>query len=322
MSDLHKNHKEGMGSLLRHYSASAILFAGGSINGYSQVYYRDIEPDVLLDEWGDSFHLDIDSDGYADIHFNLSRSTYETWEFGQMNTYEKVIANVDWWHLSFKLAGASDWGFSYWGTFYKYFPYKIESGQVIGSGLNFYNAHEKGDALQNQFLGYRGIFGPVFDFGSWSFTQGYWMPEAIEQFMAFEISNGIDRSQYGWVRLSVLDEGKKLIIYDFAYEQHLGVPIVAGDTSSLATNLNSVSAENDPLLIYPNPGFDLMVLQALPTGLNNLEVRNVTGCLIHKIITDQTELKIDASSWPVGVYFVNVFSDETGLVSKGVWEKQ
>lgn len=308
--------------ILAHYSSSALLFIGGAYQTYAQVEYTDIEPDVVLDNWGENYHLDIDADGEADFHFNLIRSTYETWEFGQMNTYEKVQVNVDGQHLSFKIAGATDYGFSYWGTFYRYLPKGFDAGELIGSSLTFYNADWRGDALRNQFLGYREINGPVFDWDAWSFSLGYWMPEATEQFMGFEISNGIERSQYGWIRLSVLDSGKVLIIHDFALEQQLGVPIIAGDTIGTITSVISNEVAHAPLWMYPNPGTDQLTIQAPQAGVYYYMVKNAIGEVLFHITSANTSINIPAATWPKGTYLVSCIAEDTSVSWQNIWIKQ
>ena len=51
------------------YSAAALALLSAKAAAYSQTIYTDIDPDVILDEPGETFGIDLDEDGLNDFNF-------------------------------------------------------------------------------------------------------------------------------------------------------------------------------------------------------------------------------------------------------------
>lgn len=197
------------------YSTMALSLIAGENEIKAQAIYFDIDPDTILES---SLNEEFD----IDINFDL--------------TTDFLIANIKW-----------TWYFSYWGGdlyqqlieanpinilpsqnnsmaattgFYEYFPYALEMTSLINEELNFR------DDLQ--LLAYRKI--PL----DWSFYYlfygGLWYPEKIDHYLGIRFLDADTCMHYGWIRCDVLDEGRKLIIKDYAYESRCNTGIAAGDT--------------------------------------------------------------------------------------------
>ncbi|MBK9454600.1 MAG: LysM peptidoglycan-binding domain-containing protein [Bacteroidetes bacterium] len=50
--------------------------------------------------------------------------------------------------------------------------------------------------------------------------------------------------RYGWIRCSVIDSGRTLIIHDYAYELQPNYPIIAGDTVSYVDIIDNFTCCN------------------------------------------------------------------------------
>lgn len=65
---------------LMQYSAAALALLSAKA-AYSQAIYTDIDPDVILDEPGETFGIDLDEDGLNDFNFLIRAllRQYFTW---------------------------------------------------------------------------------------------------------------------------------------------------------------------------------------------------------------------------------------------------
>ncbi|MDL2297296.1 DUF2436 domain-containing protein [Bacteroidales bacterium OttesenSCG-928-B11] len=79
--------------------------------------------------------------------------------------------------------------------------------------------------------------------------------------------------------------------------------------------LKDISIDNS-VNIYPNPASSVLNITAT-SSINQVEVFNMAGQLIHKIQGNDTQLEINTSDFAQGFYFVKISSEE-GVVTKKV----
>jgi hypothetical protein len=286
---------------LLHYSTAALALLGANAAS-SQVVYTDIDPDVVLDEPNEQFGIDLDSDGLND--FNFFNESFTTTVFygdlanvkalfvGAFDTMQNGIAG----HTAF-LSGAG--GYTY------YRPYVFESGSNIDQNQDFYNDNYQTLAMTIYKSGY---FPSTIHRGDWS---PYFWGEQLFKFIGFRFTNEENIQRYGWVRCSVIDSGRTLIIHDYAYELQPDYPIIAGDTISYVNvgEQNSLDAT-----VY---SFGNKVLINLSTNIYvHLTISGIAGKIIlEKKLNTQFET-VDMSGFPAGMYIVHLIQNNRQLTKK------
>lgn len=250
---------------LSEYSAFAITFLGIH-SADAKVVYTDIEPDYVLDSDWDHAVLDIDGNGTGDFWFwNVSYYT-----FSSFTTYiEKLWAGAIGDSRN-EVAGVSTWPIS---LYYK--PYALIGGSVIDDNLSFQNwAYQR--------MAWQVSFTIELSTGSVLYLQdsgGYWFPEKIDHYLGIHFVDGDEKYHYGWIRCSVLDSGRTLIIKDYAYERFVDSAIVAGDLMGIEPNVTfnpevlqtdiRVQPENNTL-VY---SFNNMLYFNLPLSNGNTDYK-------------------------------------------------
>lgn len=82
--------------------------------------------------------------------------------------------------------------------------------------------------------------------------------------------------------------------------------------------INSTSAtELSNIQIFPNPTSDYWQISSYEEVVTSIQIMNIQGSLIHSIIGDQVNNKVDASSLPNGMYLVKI-NTATGSVTKKI----
>jgi hypothetical protein len=64
---------------------------------------------------------------------------------------------------------------------------------------------------------------------------GNWFPEVLDHYLGVRFIDTAGLNHYGWIRCDVKDEGRTLIIKDYAYELQPDSSIVAGQYDSIYT---------------------------------------------------------------------------------------
>ncbi|MBC8172764.1 MAG: hypothetical protein H7X71_02560 [Chitinophagales bacterium] len=195
------------------YSSLAICFIGNSRAMYSQVVYTDIDPDIMLLEDEDVAGIDMDNNGTFDFAF-LNES-----DIGYAYPSGNILGQQLWCGAYGTPANAIAGTSFSWEGYYYYFPYALSYGFLINEALSFQNGGYQRMAFRTYFL----------DWGS-KIDGGDWFPELIDHYLGVRFIDDASDHHYGWIRCSVLDSGRTLIIHDYAYESMIDHPIEAGDT--------------------------------------------------------------------------------------------
>ena len=144
--------------------------------------------------------------------------------------------------------------------------------------------------------------------GTDSCNNCYWYNESISEtvngFLAvkFKIE---DNFHYGWIRCDVLDEGRTLVIKDYAYEDEPNNPIVAGDTThyvSINSLLNTMDAT-----VY-SFGRDIYILTETFQN-NEVVIYDLNGKQIISEVLQSKSESISMTNYPAGIYLVTLLND-------------
>jgi hypothetical protein len=288
-------------SLLQYsISAAAVL---NSVAAYSQVVYTDIDPDVVLDEPDEMFGIDLDDDGLNDFNFFNESFTTTVFYMDIANVKALFVGAFD--TMQNGIVGST--GFLSGGGGYTYYrPYALEAGEMVGNSDNFYKDNYQ--TMAKEIDKFDSPFSNT-HLGNWYSFYGV---EISNKYLGFRFTNEEFVQRYGWIRCSVIDSGRTLIIHDYAYELQPDYPILAGDTLSYV-NINeqentveaSVYSFNKYIYINLNKNRDAQLIISDLTGKEILK---------KELVTDYTT--IDMSLFSTGIYLVNLIQQEKAYSKK------
>ena len=276
------------------YSAAALALLSAKA-AYSQAVYTDIDPDVILDEPGESFGIDLDDDGLND--FNFFNKSFTT------TVFYMDIANV-----KALFVGAFDSAengivgnyVTFSGGYFYNRPYAMLINEQIDSSVQFFN-----DNYQTMAKEIDKFYSPFENthVGNW-FT---WGSNTLNHYIGFRFSDNEYVIRYGWIRCSVIDSGRTLILHDYAYESKPDTPILTGDTIGDTTTVSVQEGEFLELTVY---SFGNSVF--IHTPLNNVQYRilNLQGEVILNGQVTSGSSKLDLNIAATGVYLVECHQEE------------
>ncbi|HNF70605.1 MAG TPA: T9SS type A sorting domain-containing protein [Chitinophagales bacterium] len=276
---------------LQQYSglAGALLFLHG--NTSAQAVYTDIEPDVTLQYDDDYVYIDLDGDGSND-YFLLKDSHYFSNTFYEIYRFNHVLYCGPNFNPENSIAGTFATNGEGGGT--TYFPYALNSGELINSDLNFQYGH-----YQLMAIGFYKISVTPWE---WHYGIGYWTPNKDSLFLGVRFLGGDDCKHYGWIRCSTADSAKTLIVHDFAYETKCETPIVAGDTIGDTTTVvvNNLLELNAEIFAYN------MQLFVRSNVAHQIAIFDSSGKKILDNSRQQGTYNIDMQPFPKGIYIVEL----------------
>lgn len=266
-------------SKLKSYTAAAgAVLAVGQVANSQNIQYTDVNPDVTLTAFPDSFLIDFDNDGVNDINMNLSKvvgSSYFAWfmKASPVGSATSVVSSAS-------------------------YVANLNAGDTI-KPINAFVNSGYGLALYSNWL----YNGGMYPYGNWGgqVDSGY-------VGVKFDISG---TTHYGWIRCSTVnsDSTFSVTIHDFAYDTRADMPIVAGDTSvGITVNANELTAEKFNL--YPNPSNGKFKIEMTENNVF-VTVTDITGKTVfaENVTSDSW---IDLTNQPKGTYLVQIKS-ENGL---------
>lgn len=201
----------------------------------ANISYVDLDPDVTLDNDGEEFYLDINGDLLNDILF-ANQSHYNPGYYSSGGSYVLPDATQKIWARPFdhvSVAGMQHLSYSF---SFRYWPYAMEFNRQIDNSLQF-------QSDWSQLMFYRSAFFPS---GGPESIGGSWIPDIIDHYLGIRILGNDDHLHYGWIRCDVKDEGKTVIIKDYALQMVPDYFIITGDTVdevSAVSSHNSITAD-------------------------------------------------------------------------------
>ena len=91
------------------------------------------------------------------------------------------------------------------------------------------------------------------------------------------------------------------------------------DTTCSVTNINNVIAEDENVLVYPNPTKNTFAIEGINNEIREIRVHDLSGKVIYTEINSNSQSKflMNSSSWESGVYFIQINTDR-GILHKKV----
>jgi len=282
---------------LKAYTASAISFLALHREADCQVVYVDIDPDIILSEGGQVAELDLDQNGTIDFWFHnnsffLQYYTYDggTTSFTRQNILigPEIDGNL--------IAGDSEIISLGYTAYARFYPYALDFNQIINDSLSF-------QAAELQILALRSIdiYGGLVGFGFNCNWYNLEITERIDHYIGINFGILELTNVFGWIRCDVKNEGRTLVIKDYAYEMTPDYPIIAGDTIHYIDIIDSIP--NSPVIIY---SFNELLYISLKDSVETqVTIVNLAGQKINSFETVQKQNTMDLSSLASGIYIVS-----------------
>lgn len=283
-------------------SAYTILSAAYIDTIHAQVIYTDIDPDIILDSTWENTSLDIDENGGFDFSFfNYSFSFYDSY-CGWYKTVEDLLAMPI--NEENYFAGREGYeGTCNGGGFARYYPFALVAADIINNELAWQNFSFQLMAI-NEIYPTLGVSGSsdICDDCDWFY---FMSPDILDHYLGIRFKDEAAQTHYGWIRCSVLDTGRTLIIHDYAYETQPDHPILAGDTTHyVAVN----EAENTLQAVVYSYAKNIYIKITEQNIM--LTVFDITGKQIHTEKIQSTVTQVNMQLFSAGVYVVELRNNE------------
>ena len=168
--------------------------------------------------------------------------------------------------------------------------------------MQFQNAY-------NQSLNFRNVY---YIFGTYSSYGGNWFPESIDHYLGIRFKDADEINHYGWIRCDVKDDGRTLVIKDYAYETEPDYPIIAGDTTHYV-NINT--GENQIDATAYSFGKDIYVISKTFQSIE-IKVYDLIGREINSSHMQNEMEIINMSKCASGVYLVKLIQGSSTVEKK------
>lgn len=271
--------------------ANASLIAGNVANG--QVVYVDINPDVVLDVAGEEYLLDIDADGEADFRFvntSFLIPSAPTFTYTSNISFMRQDLAAGPEISQNAIAGLSDYIEAASGGFTRYYPYRMNKNNIIDSSLSWQNP-------ESQVLVVKEVINsneqPVN-------SGGYWIGDAIDKYLGIRFKDEDNEKHYGWVRCDVLNDGRTLIIKDYAIELEANQAIRAGSQLAINDNVMEANVFFDQNMIH-------VIFTARPEEYVQFRLFDLSGKQLFQTQIIDQDIKLEVDLMP-GIYAVKMTS--------------
>lgn len=288
---------------IRWYSAFAAsyLLVYGVVR--ADAVYVDIEPDITLDNGGEFATLDLNDDGILDFGFMNTDFTWYVYPYGDIH-FQRVMVNP---------FNANKIAASYSSTLYSfryYYPFALNEGVPINESLEFQDYFYQGMATRLFFITFSGID---------TDPAGNWYPEMLDHYLGINFKDEFGHGHYGWIRCDVKDEGRTLVVKDYAYENRVNGTILTGDTIGDTTfekehviDLDSlhqvVSTSTNTLEGIGVYSFNATVYITNINSLGNTQVciTNMAGQVVCNEAVFKNNSSISLNEHPQGNYIITI----------------
>jgi hypothetical protein len=280
------------------YALAAGSFLALNQGASGQVVYFDVDPDIILDAGGETAEIDMDSNGTIDFWFhNNSFTFYSDW-FSSTQTIQDILVGPE-------IAGNSIGGNSVYisapyGGYLRYYAYALAENNMIGSSQQWHDADLDVMALRTFYHS-----GEDTMFCLQCYWYNYFTPETIDHYVAVKFKGGDANFHYGWIRCDVKDEGRTLIIKDYAYELEPEYPILAGDTAHFVEISEIENALNAEVYSF-NSNIHINLDES---GTIQLLISDLNGkVIIKKHLNNKTSV-ISMNEFQPAIYIVTLIKD-------------
>ncbi len=286
-----------LANTLKQYSAYSACFLALHKGADSQMVYVDIDPDIVLNEGGQAAELDLDQNGTIDFWFHNNSFTFYSESFSSYRLMQNILVGPE--IAVNAIAGETGlYGTAYGGVYTRYYPFALEGGAIINADLNFYNYNLQVMGLRT-IVTYAGT-------NTWACADcnwyGFFAESSINKFLGVKFQTLDESLNFGWIRCDVQDEGRTLIIKDYAYETTPEYPIIAGDTVHYVEVIDAISSE--PVYVYSFN--ETLYVNLQESAKAKVTIASISGQNILKYETTDVNSTVDLTNVANGMYMVTV----------------
>lgn len=265
---------------LMQYAISAAAFlATGTID--AEVVYVDVDPDNTIGGEGGVMLIDINDDGVNDFKFTI-------YSYSGAFTYSGITISY-----GVKVAAANALvDNEFLGTLQSTMGYTFNYIPIVSAG-------EEINSTQNFVTGTGSLAVSVTLFGAPYYSVGNW-GGAEMSFLGFRLVQD-GSNNYGWMRLSVSDDGSSITLHDYAYQTNAEQGISAGQL----VGVDDVP-EMEGISLY---SFGKQMNLVLTGEVNNqltIEIYSLDGKIVKQLSNSGNTQTVDCSDLVNGNYIVRV----------------
>ncbi|MFI5171736.1 MAG: hypothetical protein ACHQFW_05060 [Chitinophagales bacterium] len=286
------------------YSAFSLSYLAAS-QSEAQIIYANVEPDIILDSAYEFSLIDLNNDLVSDIRFdnvsnfvNLFSYTVCRQGISASHFESPYVINTN----SIAISTTDIGG-------------EIAKGFLAGEMIDHNEIFGTNDGDQGYYLAFRKYHcESTINLSMCSITKtfGDWYPEALDLFIGLRFTSFEGALYYGWIRCEVLEEGRKLIIKDYAYESYPEKGIIAGQTS-YPTSTERINSELISINLKNNY-IDIQV-PVIPEE-NEFKLYNLSGDCIFQTIISSTSHHFFVGDLSNGIYIGEIESPTFNFVQK------
>lgn len=260
----------------------------------AQAIYTDLDPDVVVEMDPEILNIDMNGDGVLDFAFLNEIYTIETSVFSEPQSYiERIWAGPK--NPNNAIAGAiQTYGSAESNYYFVYFPLALVEGIIVDNHLTFQTYGYQRMAFANS----NGIYHLL--------EGGNWYPEVIDHYLGIRFLDTLGCNHYGWIRCDVLEEGRVLVVKDYAYESKCDTSILAGDTIGDTTDIVGIEdnlLETAKIWSTENNIHIQIAANALPVICN---VFNLEGQCIYRASINNISTEIQLSNISKSLYIISL----------------
>lgn len=290
------------------YSAMAFAVLHQSKTANAGAVYTDIDPDTIIDQHLEYYYMDIDQDLFFDFKFfnvsyTYSDTFYNTTEFRQ-RIWAGAIGTEN------AIAGSSQ---TFVGGGTRYYPYALHVNAPINGALQFNN-------WINQRMAFR-TYSSFYVFSNTYYITnagGNWYPDKLDHYVGISFIDLDEKLHYGWIRCDVTNEGRILVIKDYAYESKPNTSIKAGDIvgdttkRSVEINIDDLTAVglSENYLLNGVTCYTFNSNLYINIDNNNdayiVKITNLTGATVIENNFKNANTIISLNDLPKGIYIISI----------------
>ena len=289
-------------TLLHYASMAACVLSAKTLA--AQAVYTDLDPDVVVEMDPEILNIDMNSDGVLDFAFMNEIYTIFTFDSEPQSYRERIWAGPK--NPDNAVAGSlNQFTLSYGGLSTYYYPFALAYNSPINESLEFQNAGYQRMASRNFTFNFPSL-------GWGTETGGNWYPEITNYYLGVRFLDTAGCNHYGWIRCDVLEEGRVLIVKDYAYETKCDTSILAGDTIGDTTVIVDIETPIIEHYSIWTSGFTIHVLAENIELPVYCEILNIQGHKVYESKINHLYSEIDLHQSNTGIYFVQL-TDKKGM---------
>lgn len=289
-----KNFTLDEAKLARFSAVAGAVIAGGSVN--AQLVYTDVNPDIIVDTASGPYDLDFNNDLVTDISLMVIHQSGAGTYSGFTYTYQGSAAAVQ--------APAGNGALTITsGSSSNIVVAPMNNGDLIDGAANFLSS----GALAVDVL----VTIPVVSY-TYQFQQGAWLGVS-DKFLGVKFMIGAN-THYGWARLDVSAGADTIRVKDYAYNQNVDLPLLAGQT----VGLDDVAVDNKVTIKTTLNEAFINVTPDLIGG--RIALINMAGQEVKQVEITDINTTIPFEGVETGIYMVAA-QFEAGSVTKKVYVK-